>query len=225
MRQVILDTETTGLDPMQGHRIVEIGCLEIVNFLPTGKVYQTYINPERDVPLEASRISGITTDFLKPYPFFHEIVDDFLSFIADSQLVIHNASFDMKFINHELTRVNKTTIPMTRTIDTLTMARKKYPGSPASLDALCRRYNIDLSGRTKHGALLDSELLAQVYLELMGGRQISMGLETQATKAAEIKKAIVIDRPYREPRVFPISDEEKAAHSALIGTITNPVWA
>ncbi|MDF3034679.1 MAG: polymerase epsilon subunit, partial [Alphaproteobacteria bacterium] len=171
MREIVLDTETTGLDPAEGHRVIEIGCVELINYLPTGRVYHTYINPERDVPLEASAISGLKTDFLKPFPVFSKIVDDFLSFLGDDKLVIHNASFDLKFLNAELERLGHPLFLPHRATDTLKIARTKFPGSPASLDALCRRFQIDLTSRTKHGALVDSELLAKVYLELIGGRQ------------------------------------------------------
>jgi len=171
MREIVLDTETTGLDPHEGHRIVEIGAVEIFNGLPTGRTYHQYFNPQRNMPAEAFAVHGLGDDFLKDKPVFADIANDFVTFIGDAQLVIHNASFDMKFINAELSWINKTPIPLNKAIDTLQIARKKFPGSPASLDALCRRFNIDNSARTLHGALLDSEILAEVYLELSGGRQ------------------------------------------------------
>ena len=171
MREIVLDTETTGLDPYDGHRIVEIGAVEIFNGLPTGKTYHQYINPERGMPAEAFAVHGLGDEFLKDKPKFSEISDSFLRFVLDVQLVIHNAAFDIKFINAELTWANKTIIPHQNAVDTLQIARKKFPGSPASLDALCRRFNIDNSARAQHGALLDSEILVEVYLELSGGRQ------------------------------------------------------
>ena len=170
MREIILDTETTGLDPKSGHRLIEIGCLEMVNLRLTGQSFQTYINPERDVPLESTRISGITTDFLAPFPVFEKVVVAFLDFIQDSQLVIHNARFDLGFINSELNRSKRSTLTNT-VVDTLQLARKLFPGSPANLDALCKRFQVDRSARHQHGALIDSQLLAQVYIELRGGRQ------------------------------------------------------
>ena len=176
MREIVLDTETTGLDPSTGDRIVEIGAVELLNHLPTGKTFHKYLNPERNMPEEAQAVHGLTEEFLKDKPVFSQIADDFLTFIKGSKLVIHNASFDMKFINAELALVGKTTLPGGIAIDTLGIARKKFPGSPASLDALCRRFNIDNSARTLHGALLDSEILAEVYLELIGGRQPDFGL-------------------------------------------------
>lgn len=174
VREIALDTETTGLRPEEGHRIVEIGCVEMMGGIPTGREFHTYINPERDVPAEASAISGIVTEFLKPYPLFAIIVDEFLEFIGSSPLVIHNARFDMGFINHELGRLGMPAMPLTRAIDTVMMARRRFPGSPANLNALCKRFNIDLSSRDKHGAIVDARLLARVYLELKGGRQTQL---------------------------------------------------
>ena len=171
MREIVLDTETTGLDPNQGDRIVEIGAVELWNHIPTGKTYHQYINPERNMPNEAFQVHGLGDDFLRDKPVFSNIAADFVEFIADSKLVIHNASFDMRFLNAELSWVKRPQIPLERALDTLAIARKKFPGSPASLDALCRRFGIDNNARTLHGALLDSEILAEVYLELIGGRQ------------------------------------------------------
>ncbi len=181
-REIVLDTETTGLDPASGHRIVEIGCVEVIGGVRSGKVFHTYLNPERDMPDEAFRVHGISAEFLKDKPVFSEKVEDFLAFIAGDPLVIHNAGFDMRFINAELQRLGFAALPMERATDTVLMARKKYPGSPASLDALCKRFEIDLSGRDKHGALLDAELLAEVYLELLGGRQAALALDPQPTQ-------------------------------------------
>ena len=171
MRELVLDTETTGIDPKQGHRIIEIGAIELVNHVPTGKNYHVYINPERDVEQGAFEVHGLSTEFLADYPNFAGIVDSFLEFVGDASLVIHNARFDMGFINAELARLDCPEIPMERAIDTLSMARRKYPGAQASLDALCRRFEIDNGHRDLHGALVDADLLASVYLELIGGRQ------------------------------------------------------
>ena len=217
MREIVLDTETTGLDPSSGHRIIEIGCLELHNYLPTGRTYHQYINPQRDIPTEAFQIHGISEDFVKDKPTFPEIVDAFLEFIAEAPLVIHNASFDMRFINYELANLKYPKIKMSRTIDTLQMARQRFPGSPANLDALYRRFKVDNSNRTKHGALLDSELLAEVYLELMGGRQRHLTLvqDTQGQLTSQEK----IARPFREPRTFKPNDEELALHQELLGKI------
>jgi DNA polymerase-3 subunit epsilon len=220
MREIVLDTETTGLDPHDGHRIVEIGAVEIFNGLPTGKTYHQYINPERDMPKEAFAVHGLGDDFLRDKPKFSEIAGGFLGFIRGAQLVIHNAAFDIKFINAELTWANKTTIPPRKAIDTLQIARKKFPGSPASLDALCRRFNIDNSARSQHGALLDSEILAEVYLELSGGRQPNFELSTQisTTQTVSVDPELQ-DRKIRQrslqlpPR---ITEEEKASHEAFI---------
>ena len=174
MREICLDTETTGLDPKDGHKVIEIACVELVNKIKTGKFFHTYINPRRDVPEEAFRVHGLSTEFLKDKPFFDHIVDKFLDFIKDDLLVIHNASFDLKFLNHELKNLNRPTLNNNRVSDTLQIARTKFPGSPNSLDALCKRFAIDLSRRQKHGALVDTELLCDVYIELMGGAQTNI---------------------------------------------------
>lgn len=222
MREIILDTETTGLSPAQGHRIIEIGCIELFNHLPTGKFFHAYINPERDVPEISTKITGLTAEFLKPHPIFEKIAHDFLAFIGEDPLVIHNADFDMAFLNAELGRINLPILPKTRAIDTLYMARLKFPGSPASLDALCKRFNVDLSKRDKHGALLDSELLAQVYLELLGGRQRSLGLiETQEETLIEIETTSTT----YPVRVFEISEEESLKHKEFLSQIKEPLWA
>ncbi|NBX03101.1 MAG: DNA polymerase III subunit epsilon [Alphaproteobacteria bacterium] len=222
-REIVLDTETTGLDPATGHRIVEIGCVELISGVRTGKEFHTYLNPERDMPEEAERVHGISGRFLQDKPVFAEKVDDFLEFIAESTLVIHNAGFDMRFINAELARLGFGPIPMERTIDTVLMARKKFPGSPASLDALCKRFNVDLSGREKHGALLDAQLLADVYLELLGGRQAMMLLEEEA-EAVELA-AQAARRTRREPRDFRVPAEELEAHAAMVEKLKNAIWA
>jgi DNA polymerase-3 subunit epsilon len=223
-REIILDTETTGFDPAEGHRLVEIGCLELINHLPTGKVFQTYLNPLRDVPPDAARIHGLTTEFLKNHPLFTEKVGEFIDFIAEDTLVIHNAEFDMKFLNAELKAAGFKQLSMSRVIDTLPMARQKFPGQPANLDALCRRFKIDNSGRKFHGALLDSELLAEVYLELIGGRQHGLGLGSEL--AAQLSQALnaKIKRQKRPVRSFAPSQDELAAHEKLLDKIKDALW-
>lgn len=222
MREIALDTETTGLDPLAGHRIIEIGCVEMIDRIRTGKSYQAYINPERDVPEEAFHIHGLSNAFLADKPLFSAIAKDLLEFIGDSRLVIHNAQFDMKFINYELELLELPAISMERVTDTITIARRKFPGAPAKLDALCKRFNIDLSARVKHGALLDSELLADVYLELMGGRQEAMLLSTAPTEAkSEVQAADAKIIPLRS---FPPTGEELAAHEEFLQQINNPLW-
>ncbi len=222
IREIVLDTETTGMNPDTGDRIVEIGCVELENHIPTGKTYQVYINPEREVPHEATAVHGLTNTFLKDKPVFSQIYSDFIDFIGDATLVIHNAEFDMKFINWELKQVGEKAIPWNRIIDTVQMARKKFPGSPANLDALCRRFEIDATERVFHGALLDSELLAEVYLELLGGRQHGL-LEETATVEVEVVQTKII-RTFREPRVFAASTEELAAHAELLKKLKDPLW-
>lgn len=222
-REIVLDTETTGLDPASGHRIVEIGCVEVIGGIRSGAFFHSYLNPEREVPDEAYRVHGISTDFLKDKPIFAEKVDEFFEFIAEDPLVIHNAGFDMRFINAELTRLGFTALPMNRAIDTVLIARKKFPGSPASLDALCKRFDIDLSARTKHGALLDAELLADVYLELLGGRQVALLLDQESKKTkAELEAASSVTQ--REARVFPIVPEEEEAHTIMLAKLKKPLW-
>ena len=228
MREIVLDTETTGMDPEEGHRLVEIGCIELENHMPTGRTYHQYINPERDVPAEVVAVHGLTEERLKDEPTFGEIVGDFLDFLGtDSKLVIHNAEFDMKFINAELKPFGFPSIDKKRIVDTLWIARKKFPGSPANLDALCRRFNIDNSNRTLHGALLDSELLAEVYMELLGGRQRGLDIEVteenKETKALE-KQALTVERTYREARIFTANDDEKAAHEKMLEELKDAIW-
>ncbi|HMB76420.1 MAG TPA: DNA polymerase III subunit epsilon [Kiloniellaceae bacterium] len=222
MREIVLDTETTGLDPGAGHRIVEVACLELLHHLPTGKTFREYINPERSVPEEAARIHGLTDEFLADKPRFHEVADGFLDFIGDDKLVIHNAQFDLKFLNAELARVEKEPIASARAIDTVTMARRRFPGAQASLDALCRRFAIDNSARSFHGALLDCELLAEVYLELQGGRQPGFELEARRTKAPEAASPATNFRP---PRPHGASPAEKAAHQEMLARLKDPIWA
>lgn len=224
MREIVLDTETTGIDALNGDRIVEIGCVELFNHVATGKHYHTYLNPERDMPAEAEAVHGLSAAFLADKPLFPAVVGDFLDFIGDAQLVIHNATFDIGFLNAELARIGmgKLTNPV---IDTVKIARKRFPGAPASLDALCRRFEIDNSNRTLHGALLDSQLLAEVYLELMGGRQpdlvLAGGPVVQTT--VEIVAAPVV-RVSRPPRPHAPSADELAAHEAFVKGLKNAVW-
>lgn len=222
MRQIALDTETTGLSFAQGHRIVEIGCVELRNYLPTGKTYQAYIHPERLMDLGAIQVSGITDEFLKGKPLFKDVVHQFMDFIEDSPLVIHNATFDMTFLNGELRLLNHPPLDSMRAIDTVKIARKKFPGSPANLDALCRRFQIDLSDRTKHGALLDAQLLADVYLHLMGGRQCGLGFATEKTEHTHRINLQLL--PVRTPRSFMLTDEEIQAHAQCVESLNEPVW-
>ncbi|MGX9356009.1 DNA polymerase III subunit epsilon [Roseobacteraceae bacterium S113] len=217
MREIVLDTETTGFDPEQGDRIVEIGCVELFNHMPTGRTFHEYINPQRAMPQEAFEVHGLGDEFLADKPLFSQLGQKFLDFVGDAKLVIHNASFDMKFLNAELKWIGLRTLPMDQAIDTLAMARKKFPGSPSSLDALCRRFNIDNTARTLHGALLDSEILAEVYLELIGGRQPGLTLDAMASMNTTSGQA-EIWRP--APRPAPLAPrltaEEKSAHDAFV---------
>lgn len=221
-REIVLDTETTGFDPLTGHRLVEIGCVELVNHLPSGATFHRYLNPERDMPEEAFAVHGLSEEFLRGHKLFAEEADGFLAFIADSPLIIHNAEFDMRFINAELARTGRAALPMARAVDTVAMARRKFPGSPANLDALCRRFGIDNSSRTKHGALLDAELLAEVYLELIGGREPGLTLVT--AKAAKAGAGRAGEKPFREPRPHAPQDGEEAAWQAFMAKIKNPIW-
>ena len=221
MREIVLDTETTGLDPEQGHRVVEIGCVELMNCVPTGRTFQVFINPERDMPAEAFAVHGISGDFLLDKPLFADVADSLLEFLGDSRLVIHNAGFDLKFLNWELAACGRPTCLPARAVDTVLLARQKYPGAPANLDALCKRFNVDLSARTKHGALLAAELLADVYLELAGGRQPGLILAA----AAETRRIIIADRPVRPARPHAPSPEELAAHLAFLqAEIKGAIW-
>jgi len=226
MREVVLDTETTGLDPSDGHRIVEIGCVELIDHFPTGRTYQCYLNPDRDVPPEAERVHGITTAFLADKPHFAEIAEAFLEFLGDAPLVIHNAGFDLKFVNAELDRVKGEAIPISRAIDTIEIAKNKLPGARYSLDELCKRFGIDLSVREKHGALLDAELTAQVYLELIGGRQKRFFL-APADKSGDV--IVEEDRAARvrpEPLPPRLTPAEGEAHSGFVASELgeNAVW-
>lgn len=222
MREIVLDTETTGMDPETGDRIVEIGCIELANHLPTGRTLQLYINPERDVPPEAVAVHGLTNEFLRKKPVFSEVYSEFTAFIEGAKLVIHNAEFDMKFINWELKQVGHKPVPWSSVLDTLALARQKFPGSPANLDALCRRFGIDASERVLHGALLDSQLLAEVYLELLGGRQRGLLEPEEAEAVRVVQKKTVSAR--REPRLHAASEAELAAHSALVEKLKDPLW-
>ncbi len=222
MREIVLDTETTGLDPLKGDRVVEIGCVELINHIATDQYFHAYLNPERAVPTEASMVHGLTDEFLADKPVFAEKVDDFLTFIGDAPLIIHNAGFDMGFINAELTRCGYKPLQMVRSIDTVKMARKKFPGAPASLDALCKRFGVDLSVRKLHGALLDSQLLAEVYLELLGGRQPDLAINVaEATLGDTIQTQ---PRQYRAPRPHGITDSERAAHEDFLASLKDPLW-
>jgi len=226
MREIVLDTETTGFDPETGDRIVEIGAVELSGHMPTGRTFHEYINPERSMPQEAFEVHGLGDDFLADKPKFAKVGQKFLDFIQDAKLVIHNASFDMKFLNAELTWMGLPTLPNDQAIDTLAIARKRFPGSPVSLDALCRRFDIDNSARTLHGALLDSEILAEVYLELIGGRQPDFGLQSTASTATttgETTWAVP-----KRPRSLPsrLTPSERAAHETFLETLGDDVmWS
>lgn len=224
MREIVLDTETTGFDPLTGDRLVEIGCVALFNHLPSGEVFHRYINPERDMPEEAFKVHGLSAAFLADKPVFAAVADSFLDFIGDAPLVIHNAEFDMRFLNAELARLGRPTLPMSRAIDTVAMARKRFPGAQANLDALCRRFGIDNSHRTQHGALLDAELLAEVYLQLIGGRQPGLELGVRAATAAA-GRAAPVERVARPPRPHAPSAAEAEAHAAFLDRFkAAPVW-
>ena len=228
MREIVFDTETTGLNPGEGHRLVEIGCVELVNRVETGRTFHAYYNPERFMPSDAQEVHGLSDAFLADKPCFHEGVEDLLDFLGDSPLVAHNAGFDFAFLNYELGACGRLAIAMNRMIDTLALARTRHPGAKHSLDALCTRYGIDRSHRIKHGALLDAQLLAQVYVELTGGRQIGLMLgtaavETVATARASVTAAIV--RTFRPPRPHSASDAELERHRAFISKLSDPLWA
>jgi DNA polymerase-3 subunit epsilon len=217
MREIVLDTETTGLTAADGHRIVEIACVELLHHLPTGRKWQRYINPQRDMPPDALEVHGLTEAFLSNYPVFSEIADEFLAFVGSDRLVTHNAEFDIGFLNAELARANRSPISGA-SVDTLAMARQSFPGAPASLDALCRRFGIDASGRDKHGASIDCDLLAAVYLELLGGRQPGLDL------MRPLDTAVVVERLARPPRPHAPSIEELAAHAAMLQLLKAPIW-
>ncbi len=220
MREIVLDTETTGLDPSK-NRIVEIGAIELMNHVPTGRHFHKYVNPEMDIPAEATAVHGITNERVAKEPVFAEIAAEFLEFAGDAKFVIHNAEFDMGFLNAEFARLGFEKMPMSRAIDTVRMARQKFPGSPASLDALCKRFEIDNAHRTLHGALLDADLLAKVYLELIGGRQSGMEFGAQTTTAVT---SIAVKRVVRPARPHAPSEAELAAHAAALAKLKAPVW-
>lgn len=229
MREIVLDTETTGFDPSSGDRIVEIGCVELFNHMPTGKTFHEYINPERSMPQEAFEVHGLGDDFLRDKPVFAKVGQSFLDFVGSAKLVIHNASFDMKFLNAELSWMGLPSLPWDQAIDTLGMARKKFPGSPSSLDALCRRFNIDNSSRTLHGALLDSEILAEVYLELIGGRQPGFMLAgNQAQPVNNSSQTQESWRAYHRPNPLEprLTEQERQAHQDFVGTLgESAIWS
>ncbi len=221
MREIVLDTETTGLDPAAGHRIVEVACLELLYHVPTGRTFHHYLNPEREMSEEALAVHGLSDEFLADKPRFPEVAQGLLDFIEESKLVIHNASFDIGFLNAELKRSGRPGLDAGRAIDTVRLARNRFPGAQVSLDALCRRFEIDNSKRTFHGALLDCELLAEVYLELLGGRQPGLDL---AQKRARAASAPASERPRREPRPHAPSAEESATHEQMLEKIAGPIW-
>jgi DNA polymerase-3 subunit epsilon len=225
MREIVLDTETTGLDPYQGHRLIEIGCVELVNRIPSGQTFHRYLNPERDVPAEAFAVHGLSVEFLKDKPLFGEIVDDLVAFIADAPLVAHNAMFDLGFLNAELDRAGKTLVARARLVDTLLLARRKHPGGPNSLDHLCGRYGIDNSRRTKHGALLDAEILAEVYVELIGARQAQLILVEAGGAAVGMEAGAALIRLRPQPLAPRLAADEREAHIAFVATLgESAIW-
>lgn len=222
-RQIIFDTETTGFNHDVDDRVTELGCVEVIDFITTGRELRILINPERDIPAEVTKVTGHTWELLKDERKFAEVAAEFLEFVGDAELVAHNAGFDMNFINMELKRCGRPAIAPARFIDTAAMARRKFPGAPASLDALCKRFDISLDSRTKHGALIDAYLLAEVYLELNGGREQRLGFISRAGESAEV---VYTPRPARtRPLKSRLSEDERAAHSALVGEMSDPVWS
>src|SRR5687767_9802143 len=226
VREIVLDTETTGLDPSDGHRIIEICCLELVGHLPTGRVFHTLVQPERDIPEDSVRVHGLSPDKLTDAPVFASVADDFLAFISDAPLVIHNAEFDLKFLNFELSRAGRSHLTNERGIDTIALAKKRFPGARYSLDELCRRFNIDLSVRAKHGARIDAELLAEVYLELLGGRQVRLALAPGDSVAPRIEQTARIARPRPVPLAERITALERELHARFVAALDGDViWA
>ncbi len=223
MREIVIDTETTGLDPRDGHRIVEVACIELMHHIPSGRKFHRYVNPERDMPAEAFAVHGLSAEFLADHPRFAEIADELLDFIGEDQVVIHNAEFDLAFLNAELARLGRPTLACPF-VDTLAMARQRFPGAPASLDALCRRFAIDLSVREKHGADIDCGLLASIYLELLGGRQPALDFAGDSGNTALDPEGVASRRPPRPPRPHRPTDEELAAHQAMLAGIKSPLW-
>lgn len=232
VREIVFDTETTGFDPETGDKLVEIGAVELINHIPTGVTYHQYINPQREVPEEAFKVHGLSYDYLKQFPTFDKIVDEWLEFVGDGILVAHNASFDIKFINYEQKQLGKNQFAWDRVVDTLEIAKVLFPGSRVNLDALCRRFNIDNTDRTLHGALLDAQLLAQVYLELLGGREPSLLLDkknnvetTNNTTTRVVSNIDNIQRKYREPRIFTLADDVEMKHQEFMSTkLKNAIW-
>ncbi|WP_037498658.1 DNA polymerase III subunit epsilon [Sphingomonas jaspsi] len=225
MREIIFDTETTGLSPAGGDRLVEIGCIEMIGRVETGRHFHAYFNPDRSMPSEAEAVHGLSDIFLSDKPRFADKVEELLEFIGDSPLVAHNASFDFGFLNNELAMCGRPTVCMTRMVDTLVLARSKHPGAKHSLDALCTRFGVDRSQRVKHGALLDAQLLAQVYIELTGGRQIGLGLTGMTAAAVALETvSVAVERVRREPRPHHATAEEIERHRAFVASMTNPLW-
>ncbi len=228
IREIVFDTETTGLSPKDGDRVVEIGCVELINHVPSGRTFHVYINPQRDMPAEAFRVHGLSAEFLADKPVFAAIAQDFVDFVGDAKMVAHNAAFDVAFLNHELTRAGHEPLAEGRIVDTLTIARRKHPFGPNSLDALCQRYGIDNARRTKHGALLDSEILAEVYLDLLGGRQTDLGLAAASAAGAEravVAATVGTARPRPEPLPSRLTPADIEAHAAFTATLKEPVWS
>lgn len=225
LREIVFDTETTGLDPATGDRLIEIGCVELVGGVQTGRTFHRFVNPERDIPADATRIHGITNDQVRGQPVFGQIVDDFLAFIADAPLVAHNAEFDFKFVNAELRNIGREPLSASRMVDTIQIAKRLYPGARLSLDSLCARLGIDTSARIKHGALVDSQILAEVYMEMLGGKQRGLALGTERAAETDGSSATVqIERPLRAPRSFAATADELAQHAAFVGKIKNAIW-
>jgi DNA polymerase III subunit epsilon len=225
MREIVFDTETTGLDPYQGHRLLEIGCIELVNRFPTGQSFHRYINPERDVPAEAFNVHGLSFEFLKDKPLFADVAAELTEFIGDAPLIAHNASFDLGFLNAELERVGLPIVARERLVDTLLLARRKYPGGSNRLDDLCQRFGIDNSRRTKHGALLDAELLAEVYLELIGARQAQLGLVSATLAPVAMVQSTRVIRMRPSPLAPRLTEAERAAHRALVAALgPKAIW-
>jgi DNA polymerase III subunit epsilon len=225
LREIVLDTETTGLDPFDGHRVVEIGCIELINRIPTGRVWHCHVNPERDVPYQAFEVHGLSTEFLRDKPRFAELADDMMSFIEGAMLVMHNAAFDFGFVNAELDRIARPLLRWDRVVDTLALARRRHPGAPCSLDALCKRYGVDLSEREKHGALLDCRLLAAVYVELVGGHQARLDFAVNGAQAVLLGAGAEAIKPRERPLAPRLTSAEIEAHRAFVATLgTEALW-
>ncbi len=226
VREIVFDTETTGFDYTKGDRLIEIGAVELINHMPTGRTYHQYINPEREISDDAVKVHGLTYEMLKEYPTFDKVADSWIDFIGDAKLVAHNASFDMNFVNYELKQISKSEMRLDRCIDTLEIARSMFPGARCSLDALCKRFNIDNSARTFHGALLDAELLAEVYLELLGGKEPSLLLDSNNNKKGQNKVEVNKEKLYRKPRCFEMEENMEEIHKKFLEQkIKNPIWS